>query len=271
MNLNEWAKKYQIQALIDRVRPILKKPKFAEAVEQTMKNRRISKFHLIFYEQITLKKIEEMVELNDNDGYILFIALYFVIDIVHLNYFYDDNPNISIIDDFVSVIKLNDDNCKIVSYAWQIENGYDIKNFTKCLHNITIPPYFRIYFIQQLLERNEYKQALDFYKEYRPPLNCKNSNDAKSVIACLVSNKNAEKALTFVRQYCSPDGKEYNDIFYNDYIIQIYKISKETKLWDQLCHVEFSKSEIQTILNYILRYEPRSTNIKNPFYQKYGK
>ncbi|OHT02911.1 hypothetical protein TRFO_06978 [Tritrichomonas foetus] len=267
MNIDEWIEQYDIDGLIKKVRSKLIKPHFIKNIEKTMKVRRKYQFSNIKYLQFTAKSIVDLINFNDIDGFNLLSALYFVIDIVHLNFQYD-NPNLEIIHEFVKAANMSDEQCQIVSAAWMLENNHPVKSALDIIFSNRIHVYLRNYFHQMLLLRNAFQEAFQFYQKFELSLNYSYPDDGKYVVSCLVASDKFDEAYTFIHQYCSPDGN-YFQPFYEDYIIEMYVDANLLNKQDQLKRIRFDKREIEIIMNYICKYEPASARSSNELYMKH--
>lgn len=264
--LKVWALQYGFDKLIAQARNKLKKPDFIINIEKLMKILGYQEFTQINYAELTVKNLLEINNFEDRDGYLKLAALYFVIDVVHLVFQYK-NPKIEIIDNFCPIFNLTVSESQLVSIGWMLENGYPPKNFTGTLFNLQIPAYFRFYFLQQLLYTNDFTAAYKFFDKFnsRFPLNDQYPEEGKIIVQCLTAYGKLKEAHDFILQYCSPDQNEFKN-FYQDYIIELYRVARITKKESLLNDVKFSQKEVNVILGYISCTESEQSIQFNAFF-----
>lgn len=265
--LNSWALHCNFDKLINHVRNKLKKSDFIINIEKLMKARGYSEYNQIDYSNLTVNSLSEISEFYDTDGYIKLAALYFVIDVIHLVFQYN-NPQIEIIDKFCQIFNFSEFEIHLVSAAWMLENGYPPKKIQKTLFDHQLPAYFRFYFLQQILFTNDFEMAYEFYRFFEFPLNNKYPEEGKTIVQCLTAHGNLEEAHDFINQYCSPDGQIFTS-FYKGYIIELYRVSKLLGKEPELNSIKFSQNEIDFLLGYIACTESSQMLQYNAFYSKY--
>lgn len=263
-DFESWASKSNFDQLINQVRKQLRKSDFIINIEKLMKVRGYNNYNQIDYPNLTVNSLLEIYNFDDTDGYIKFAALYFVIDVIHLRYQYD-NPKINIIDSFCKVFNFKDFEIQLVSAGWMLENGYPPDNLRKTLFNRELPAYFRFYFLQQLLFTNDFNISYDFYNFFEFPLNDQYPEEGRSIVQCLTAHGNLKEAHDFISQYCSPDGKDFAKNHKN-YIIELYRVSKLIGAESKLNSIEFTPSEVDFILGYIACTESAQMLQVNAFY-----
>lgn len=265
-----WASQSNFDQLIQQVHNQLRKPDFITNIEKSMKVRSYSEYNQIDYSNLTAASLIKICNFNDADGFIKLAALYFVIDVIHLYYQYN-NPKVRIIDSFCKICKFEDYEIRIVSSAWMLENRYPITDYIRnTLFNHEMPAYFKFYFLQQLLFTNNFQISYEFYKFSEFPHNDKYPEEGKIVVQCLTAYGNLKEAHEFINQYCSPDGKTFIDS-YKSYIIELYRVSKLTGKEAGLFSVDFSQDEINYIIGYISCTESLQMLEVNAFYNMHRK
>lgn len=244
MSFSRWATQYRVDDLINGVRNRLQESDFISTIKNIIRAR--GQTDLVDYSRMTANELSKILDRGNLDNLLNYYTLYFVIDIVNLKFNFG-NPKLEIIDNFYPIAKLSIEDCNVISAAWMLENGYPVH---ECLTKITkmVPADLRIYFLRQIINRNGFHEAYEFYKSCNIPLPY--SSDGKLIVTCLTADEKLNEAIEFIHQYCSPNGTHFLDT-HTDYIEELCRVAKILHFEKEIEHLPLNLQEKLIVQKYI--------------------